>query len=69
MIQVGAIIGEIHLFIARYPQVGGITTGRIAGTVMNGINKECPTNKFNATGGHGKKISIGRSRIIGEYKV
>ena len=69
MIQAGATIGGIHLFIEAYPQVGGMTTGRIAGKVINGINKEYPTNKFKRTGGHGKKISIGRNKIIGVSRV
>jgi hypothetical protein len=69
MIQVGATIEGVHLFIEVYPPVGGITTGRIVGKGINGINKEYPTNKFNRTGEHGKGISIGRNKIIGVSKV
>jgi hypothetical protein len=69
MIQVGAIIEELHLFIEVYPRIGGITTGRIVGKEINGINKECLTSKFNRTGRTGKKISIGRNKIIGVSKL
>ena len=69
MIQVGATIEDVHLFIEVYPRIGGITTGRIVGKEINGINKECPTNKFNKTGGTGKGIIIGRNKIIGVSKV
>jgi len=46
-----------------------MTTGRIVGKEINGINKEYPTNKFNATGGHGKGVSIGRNKIDGVSRV
>jgi hypothetical protein len=69
MIQVGAAIKGIHLFIEVYPQLGGMTTGRIGGKGIRGINKEYPTKKFNRTGGHGKKIIIGRSKIVGVFRV
>lgn len=65
MMPAGAIIVGVHLFIAAYPPVGGMTTGRIAGEGVNGINKEFPTIKFNGTGGNGKEISTGRNKIIG----
>jgi hypothetical protein len=52
-----------------YPRIGGITTGRIVGKEINGINKECLTSKFNRTGRTGKKISIGRNKIIGVSKL
>jgi hypothetical protein len=68
-IQVGATIEDVHLFIEVYPQVGEMTTGKIVGEGMNGINKECPTNKFNRTGGTGKGISIGRKKITGVSKI
>ena len=69
MIQVGAIIVGLQLFIEVCPQIGGITTGRIVGKEINGINKECHTNKFKRTGGDGKRIIIGRNKIIGVSKV
>jgi hypothetical protein len=69
MIQVGATIVGVHLFIEVYPQVGGVTTGRIVGKEINGINKGYPTSKFNKTGGTGKGISIGRSKIVGVSRV
>ena len=69
MIQVGAIIEELPLFIEGYLQVGEMTTGRIAGKEINGISKGYPTNKFNVTGGHGKGVSIGRNKIDGVSRV
>jgi hypothetical protein len=68
IIQVGATIEGVHLFIEAYPPVGGMTTGRIAGKGINGINKECPTSKSKRIGGLGKGISIGRSKIVGVSK-
>jgi hypothetical protein len=69
MIQVGVIIEGVHLFIEMFPQVGGMITGRIVGKEVNGISKEYLTNKFNATGGHGKGVSIGRNKIDGVSRV
>jgi len=65
MIRVGDTIGGVHLFIEAYPPVGGMTTGKIVGKGINGINKEYPTSKFNKTGETGKKTSTGRNKIIG----
>jgi hypothetical protein len=69
MIQVGVTIVGVHLFIEVYPQAGGMTIGRIVGKGINGINRGCPTIKFNKTGGTGKGISIGRSKIVGVSRV
>ena len=69
MIQVGATIEGVHLFTEVYPQVGGMTTGKIVGKDINGINKEYPTSKSNRTGGAGKRINIGRSKIVGVSKI
>jgi hypothetical protein len=69
MIQVGATIEGVHLFIEVYPQVGGMTTGRIVGKGINGTTKQCPTSKSNKTGGVGKRIDIGRSKIVGVSRV
>jgi hypothetical protein len=69
MIQVGATIEELHLFKEAYPPVGGMTTGRIVGKGIHGINKEYLTSKFNKTGGTGKGIIIGRSKIVGVSRV
>jgi hypothetical protein len=68
MIQVGVTIEEIRHFIEVYPQLGGMITGKIVGKGINGINKEYPISKFNKTGEHGKRISIGRSKIVGVSK-
>jgi len=65
IIPVGAIIGELHLFIEVYPRIGGITTWRIVGKGINGINKRCLTNRSKRIGEAGKRISIGRSKIVG----
>jgi hypothetical protein len=65
MIQVGATIEGVHLFTKVYPQVGGMTTGRIVGKGINGTTKQYHTSKSNKTGGTGKRISIGRSKIAG----
>jgi hypothetical protein len=69
MIQVGATIEEFHLFIKVYHQVGEMTTGRIVGKGINGTTKQYPTSKSNKTGRDGKRISIGRSKIVGVSRV
>jgi hypothetical protein len=69
MIQDGATIEERHLFIEVYPQTGGMTTGRIVGKGINGTSKKYHTSKFKKTGRVGKKISIGRSKIVGVSRV
>ena len=69
MIQVGAIIEELHLFIEVYPRIGGITTGRIVGKEINGTTKQYPTSKSNRTGKDGRRIIIGRNKIIGVSRV
>ncbi len=69
MIQVGATIEGVHLFTEVYPQVGGMTTGKIVGKGINGTTKQYPTSKSNRTGGVGKRINIGRSKIVGVSKI
>ena len=69
MIQVGATIEGVHLFTEVYRQVGGMTTGKIVGKGINGITKEYPTSKSNRTGEAGKRIIIGRNKIIGVSKL
>ena len=69
IIQVGATIEGVHLFTEVYPQVGGMTTGKIVGKGINGTTKQYPTMKFNATGGHGKGTSIGRDKTVGVSKI
>ena len=46
-----------------------MTTGRIVGKGINGTTKQYPTGKSNKTGGAGKRINIGRSKIVGVFKV
>ena len=69
MIQAGDIIVGLQLFIEVSPQIGGITTGRIVGKEINGINKECLTSKSSRTGEDGRKIIIGRNKIIGVSEI
>jgi hypothetical protein len=69
MIQVGATIKAAHLFTAVSPRIGGITTGRIAGKGINGTTKQYPISKFKRTGRIGKRINIGRNKIVGVSKV
>jgi hypothetical protein len=53
----------------EYRQVGGITTGIIAGEDIHGTTSEYPTNKSKRTGAAGKRANIGRSKILGVSKV
>jgi hypothetical protein len=69
IIQVGATIETFHLFIEGYPQAGGMTTGSIVGEGISGTTNEYLTNKFNGTGGAGKRAGIGRSNKLGVSKV
>jgi hypothetical protein len=69
MIQAGDTIEELRLFIEIYPRIGEITTGKIVGKGVNGINKKYLTSKFSRTGGDGKGTNIGRNKIIGVSKV
>jgi hypothetical protein len=69
MIQVGDTIEELRLFIEIYPRIGEITTGRIVGKGVNGINKEYPTSKSSRIGEDGRRINIGRKKIIGVSKI
>jgi hypothetical protein len=58
-----------HLFIVRYPHVGGMTIESIVGEYIDGTTSEYLTNRFNRTGATGKKTGIGRSTIRGVSKV
>jgi hypothetical protein len=69
IVQVGATIETFHLFIEGYPQAGGMTIGSIVGEGINGTTNEYLTNKFNGTGGAGKRVGIGRSNKLGVSKV
>jgi hypothetical protein len=68
-IRVGATIKAFHLFTAEYHRAGGMTTGIIVGEDSNGTTSEYLSNKFNGTGRAGKRISIGRSKIPGVFRV
>jgi len=67
--RVGATTKEFRLFMQRYPQAGGMTTGPIIGEGISGTTSEYLSNKFNGTGGAGKRAGIGRSSKPGGYKV
>ncbi len=67
--QVGPIIEAFLLFMSAYPQAGGMTIGSIVGEVINGTTNEYPINKFNKTGATGKRTNIGKSKILGVFKV
>ena len=69
MIQVGATIEGVHLFTEVYPQVGGMTIGKIVGKGINGTTKQYLTSKSNRTGGAGKRINIGRSKTVGVSRI
>jgi hypothetical protein len=69
IIQIGATIEASLLFMEGYPQVGGMTTGSIVGEGISGTINEFLMRKFNRTGGVGKRISIGRSNILGVSRV
>lgn len=64
IIQAGANIKELHLFIEVYPQAGGTTTEMVVGKDSNGTTNEYPTNKFKRIIVTGKRTNIGR-KIIG----
>jgi hypothetical protein len=44
-------------------------TGIIVGEDSNGTTSEYLSNKFNGTGRAGKRINIGRSKIVGVSKI
>jgi hypothetical protein len=69
IVRVGSIIKTFPLFIERYPQAGGMTTGSIVGEGGNGTTNEYPSNKFTKTGTTGKRIDIGRGKIHGASRV
>jgi hypothetical protein len=68
MTQVGPTIKAFHRFMQGYLQVGGMTTGIIAGEGSHGITNEYLRNNFDRTGAAGKKESIGRSKTLGMSK-
>jgi hypothetical protein len=68
IVQVGAIISTLHLFIEVYHQDGGMTTGGIVGKGITGTTKKYTTKKSIITGATGKETDIGRSIILGVSK-
>jgi hypothetical protein len=69
MTQAGSTIEGFHPFMKGYRQVGGMTIGSIVGEGINGTTNEYPTNKSNGTGTPGKRADIGKSKILGVFKV
>ncbi|OGP90269.1 MAG: hypothetical protein A2031_08855 [Deltaproteobacteria bacterium RBG_19FT_COMBO_43_11] len=69
MIQVGATIEALHLFIEVYHQVGEMITGNAVGKGSNGNINEYLTSKFNRIGTNGKRINIGKNKIIGVFEI
>jgi hypothetical protein len=69
MIQGGPTITKFHLFIDKYPQAGGMTTGSIIGKAINGTINEYLTKTLNRPGRPGKRVSIGRSKKVGVSRV
>jgi hypothetical protein len=67
--RVGRTIKEFRIFILRYRQAGGIITGIVAGTDINGIISGYLSARFNRTGEHGKKTGIGSGIIPGVCNV
>jgi hypothetical protein len=55
--------------VVQVSAVGQNTTGSIVGEGISGTINEYPMHKFNRTGGVGKRISIGRSKILGVSRV
>ena len=69
IIQVGATMKELHLFIEVYPHIGGMIIGNVVGEIINGTTSEYLSNKFNKTGKAGKGTDIGRSKTHGASRV
>jgi len=65
--QVGPTMEEPRIFIDRYRQAGGITTGIVAGTDINGIISGYLSDRFNRTGEAGKRTGTGNGIIPGEW--
>jgi hypothetical protein len=67
--RVGHTIKEFRIFIIRCQQAGGIITGTVVGTDINGIISEYLSARFNRTGEPGKKTGIGSGIIPGVCNV
>jgi hypothetical protein len=52
-----------------YPQIGGMSTGRIVGEGINGITSEYLISSLSGTGAVGNRTGIGRSNRLGESRV
>jgi hypothetical protein len=69
MIQAGTTINRFPLFMAEYPQAGGVIIGTIVGGEISGITCQYLTSKYNRTGAPGKRADIGRDIKAGVSKV
>ena len=69
IIQVGATMKELHLFIEVYPHIGGMIIGNVVGEDISGTTSEYPISKFSKTGKAGKRTDIGRSKTPGVSRV
>jgi len=67
--RAGRTMEEPQIFIDRCRQAGGIITGTVVGTDINGIISEYLSARFNRTGEPGKKTSIGSGIIPGVCNV
>lgn len=65
--QVGPTMEEPRIFIDRYRQAGGIITGIVAGTDINGIISGFLRNRYSRTGEAGKRTGTGNGKIPGEW--
>src|SRR5450759_187338 len=68
MTLVGSTMKGSRPGMQGYREVGGMTTGTIAGEDSHGITSEYPTRNLNGTGAAGKRTIIGRSSKPGVSK-
>jgi hypothetical protein len=69
IVQVGAIIKELHLFMEVYLPAGEMIIGSVVGEDVNGTTSEYPTSKFSETGKAGKGTDIGKNKIPGVFGI
>ena len=69
MIPVGPTTKGSHPFIREYREVGGMTTGIIAGEDNHGTTSGYRTDNLIRTGAPGKRAIIGKSNKPGVSKV
>jgi len=73
MIQDGANLSRASVLSIRsvYPRIGGnnYRENSLEKKGVNGNHKECLTSKSSRTGEDGRKIIIGRNKIIGVFEI